>query len=82
VKKLLKYYIPYKKNIALAVFCNILMSLFMVISIPVLQPFLQILFNQNPTNKHLKAPESDWNFRNIEQHSAYFITLFYCPSPK
>jgi ABC-type multidrug transport system fused ATPase/permease subunit len=49
------------------------MSLFMVISIPVLQPFLQILFNQNPTNKHLKAPESDWNFRNIEQHSAYFF---------
>jgi ABC-type multidrug transport system fused ATPase/permease subunit len=73
VKKLLKYYIPYKKNIALAVLCNILMSLFLVISIPVLQPFLQILFNQNQANTPLKAPEGDWNFRNIEQHSAYFF---------
>jgi ABC-type multidrug transport system fused ATPase/permease subunit len=73
VKKLLKYYIPYKKNIALAVLCNILMSLFLVISIPVLQPFLQILFNQKQTNEPLKAPEGGWNFRNLEQHSAYFF---------
>lgn len=43
--RLLRYYAPYKKLLSLAVICNLLMSLFMVVSIPVLQPFLQILFN-------------------------------------
>lgn len=43
--RLLRYYAPYKKLLILAVLCNLLMSLFMVVSIPVLQPFLQILFN-------------------------------------
>ncbi|MCB0527926.1 MAG: ABC transporter ATP-binding protein [Saprospiraceae bacterium] len=43
--RLLRYYKPYKRLLALAVLCNLLMSLFMVVSIPVLQPFLQILFN-------------------------------------
>lgn len=43
--RLLRYYAPYKRLIGLAVLSNLLMSVFMVISIPVLQPFLQILFN-------------------------------------
>jgi ABC-type multidrug transport system fused ATPase/permease subunit len=73
VKKLFQYYLPYKKNIALAVLCNILMSLFLVVSIPVLQPFLQILFNQNKENTPIKAPEGDWNFKNLEQHSSWFF---------
>jgi ABC-type multidrug transport system fused ATPase/permease subunit len=73
LKKLLLYYLPYKKNIALAVLCNILMSLFLVVSIPVLQPFLQILFNQNNTTILVKAPEGVWNFKNLEQHSSWFF---------
>ena len=43
--RLLRYYAPYKRLLAIAVLCNLLMSLFMVVSIPVLQPFLQILFS-------------------------------------
>ncbi|HNG91066.1 MAG TPA: ABC transporter transmembrane domain-containing protein, partial [Saprospiraceae bacterium] len=35
-----------------AVLCNLLMSLFMVISIPVLQPFLQILFSTGSDAAH------------------------------
>jgi subfamily B ATP-binding cassette protein MsbA len=53
--QLLRYYAPYKKFLALAVLCNLLMSVFMVISIPVLQPFLQILFNRDTA----KSPEND-----------------------
>ena len=45
MRRLLRYYAPYRKLLAIAVLCNLLMSLFMVISIPVLQPFLQILFS-------------------------------------
>lgn len=44
---LLRYYLPYRKLLALAVMCNVLMSVFMVVSIPVLQPFLQILFDSD-----------------------------------
>jgi subfamily B ATP-binding cassette protein MsbA len=47
MRKLLRYYLPYKRLLLLVLLCNILMSVFMVVSIPVLQPFLQILFNSN-----------------------------------
>jgi ABC-type multidrug transport system fused ATPase/permease subunit len=45
--RLLGYYRPYSRLLVLAVLSNLLMSLFMVVSIPVLQPFLQILFENN-----------------------------------
>lgn len=49
--RLLRYYAPYKKLLLFAVLSNLLMSLFMIVSIPVLQPFLQILFNPNELSK-------------------------------
>lgn len=49
--RLLQYYAPYKRLIGIAVICNLLMSVFMVVSIPVLQPFLQILFNPGELNQ-------------------------------
>lgn len=45
--RLFRYYLPYKRLLTLAIGCNILMSLFVVVSIPALLPFLQILFNPN-----------------------------------
>lgn len=54
--RLLRYYAPYKRLLAVAVLCNLLMSLFMVISIPVLQPFLQLLFS--PTEGGMGATPS------------------------
>lgn len=76
MRKLLRFYLPYKKYLALAVLCNVLMSMFMVVSIPVLQPFLQILFGKNlpvaePT---ATAPnEGGWSFQNIENQSSQFF---------
>jgi subfamily B ATP-binding cassette protein MsbA len=55
--RLLRYYAHYKKYLLLAVLCNLLMSLFMVVSIPLLQPFLQILFNSKELGE--KAAQSD-----------------------
>ncbi|MBK6995156.1 MAG: ATP-binding cassette domain-containing protein [Lewinellaceae bacterium] len=46
--RLLRYYLPYKRLLSLAIGCNILMSLFVVVSIPALLPFLQILFTPQP----------------------------------
>ncbi len=55
--RLLRYYAPYKKYLALAVLCNLLMSLFMVVSIPVLQPFLQILFNPEAISSQARGSD-------------------------
>lgn len=44
MRALFPYFLPYKRLIGWAVVSNLLMSFFMVLSIPVLQPFLKILF--------------------------------------
>ncbi|MBN8684784.1 MAG: ABC transporter ATP-binding protein [Chitinophagales bacterium] len=42
--RLLQFFRPYRRLLSFAIVCNLLMSVFMVLSIPVLQPFLRILF--------------------------------------
>ncbi|MCC6411871.1 MAG: ABC transporter ATP-binding protein [Saprospiraceae bacterium] len=70
--KLLRFYAPYKRNIALAIGSNLLMSLFTVISIPVLQPFLQILFNDE--QKVVPKPEGGFSLSNFEQYNSWFFS--------
>ncbi len=77
--RLFRYYAPYKKLLALAVMCNLLMSLFMVVSIPVLQPFLQILFSPGELSGGsvavLPAPKSD-ALHGLEQKiNGFFAAL-------
>lgn len=73
--RLLRYYAPYKKYLFLAVLCNLLMSLFMVVSIPVLQPFLQILFGSG-TDKPVSPVVKNGGFQAIEQKvTAFFADL-------
>ena len=72
--RLFRYYAPYKKLLALAVLCNLLMSLFMVVSIPVLQPFLQILFSSGDAPA-LPAPKAG-ALRGLEQQiNGFFADL-------
>ncbi|MEQ1744496.1 MAG: ABC transporter transmembrane domain-containing protein [Saprospiraceae bacterium] len=76
--RLLRYFRPYKKLLALAVASNLLMSLFMVVSIPVLQPFLQILFSAPGTESVvLPAPKGKGGgFQAMEQQvNTYFSNL-------
>ncbi len=54
--RLLRYYLPYKRLLTLAIACNILMSLFVVVSIPALLPFLQILFSPQPPEAVANGP--------------------------
>ncbi|MFM8373849.1 MAG: ABC transporter ATP-binding protein [Bacteroidota bacterium] len=70
--RLLRYYAPYKRLIGFAVVSNLLMSLFMVVSIPVLQPFLQILFNPD----EFKQTRDGSGFQRIEsQINGFFGNL-------
>lgn len=71
--RLLRYYAPYKKYLILAVLCNLLMSLFMVVSIPVLQPFLQILFGSG-TEQAVAPVVKSGGFQKMEQQVTDFFT--------
>ncbi|HNL37998.1 MAG: ABC transporter ATP-binding protein [Saprospiraceae bacterium] len=71
MRQLLRYYRPFRRQLALAILSNLLMSLFMVVSIPVLQPFLQILFN--PDEMTAKAAGAQGGFGDLETRSSAFF---------
>ena len=56
--RLLRYYLPYRRLLTLAIVCNMLMSIFVVVSIPALLPFLQILFSPNTTSGSLTPSQT------------------------
>jgi subfamily B ATP-binding cassette protein MsbA len=82
MRRLFRYYFPYRRTIGLAIISNVLMSFFTIISIPVLQPFLQILLNPpaSPAGPEAvngasldttKTPLS--GFKALEQQSSAFF---------
>ena len=72
--KLLKYITKYRRLVALNILCNLLMALFMVISIPTLIPFLNILFNPD---KIQTAPPSSANFvAQMEYNFSQYIQMY------
>jgi ABC-type multidrug transport system fused ATPase/permease subunit len=78
ILRLLRYFLPYRKLLVFAIVSNLLMSLFMVVSIPVLQPFLQILFSTpGQENVVLQTPAAkSGGFQAVEQQvNTYFTNL-------
>jgi ABC-type multidrug transport system fused ATPase/permease subunit len=74
--RLFAYFRPYRRLLALAVLSNLLMSLFMVVSIPMLQPFLQILFDVPGKIMEPQALGEATGFGAVEQRvGAYFADL-------
>jgi len=76
--RLLRYFLPYKNLLFLAIISNLMMSLFMVVSIPVLQPFLQILFSTpGLEDAALRVPAvKTGSFQAVEQQvNAFFSNL-------
>lgn len=75
--RLLRYFSPYKRLLLLAVVSNLLMSLFLVVSIPVLQPFLQLLFDvPDKTAGGATVLKEATGIRAVEQAiSGYFADL-------
>ncbi len=69
--QLLRYFLPFKRLLLLAVLCNVLMSLFMVISIPALLPFLQILFNRTPASAGYPPEGLQWH--TVEAYTNWFF---------
>jgi len=70
--RLLGYLRNYKLNVALNIFSNILTALFTAISIPLLAPFLEILFGRS--EKVVEAPEFDYSLEAISQYVNYQLS--------
>ncbi|MCS6928158.1 MAG: ABC transporter transmembrane domain-containing protein [Saprospiraceae bacterium] len=74
--RLLPYFRPYKRLLLLAIVSNILMSVFLVISIPVLQPFLQLLFDIPRETSSTGILQEATGIQAIEHRlNEYFVEL-------
>lgn len=71
-RRLLAYMGNYRSLVIVAILCNVLTAIFTVVSIPMLQPFFNILFEQ--TEPVLSAPASVSNAEDLSEYAGYLIT--------
>ena len=62
----------YRGLVAVAVGCNVLTAVFTVVSIPIFQPFFNLLFEQ--TEPVYDAPETVSTLAELEQYGGYLVT--------
>ncbi len=62
LKRLLSHLRPYKRNVVLSIISNVLLSVFTVVSIPLIIPFFQILFDRvDPSSSKPEGLDlADW----------------------
>jgi subfamily B ATP-binding cassette protein MsbA len=71
-RRLLGYMGNYRGLVALAIACNVLTAVFTVVSIPIFQPFFNLLFEQ--TEPVLEAPARVTSLQELEQYGGYLVT--------
>ena len=71
-RRLLTYMGNYRGLVILAIACNVLTALFTVVSIPIFQPFFNLLFEQ--TEPVTEAPERIQSLADLEQYGGYQVT--------
>ena len=69
LSRLFKYLKKYKGLVGLNILSNILMSIFIVVSIPAIIPFLQILFDRAP--EVMVQPEWSWSMDALVENAKY-----------
>jgi ABC-type multidrug transport system fused ATPase/permease subunit len=79
-RRLLAYMENYRTLVAIAILCNVLTAIFTVVSIPMLQPFFNILFEQ--TEPVLDAPASVGNANEVSQYAGYLVTKWIAENGK
>jgi ABC-type multidrug transport system fused ATPase/permease subunit len=78
--RIINYLKGYKTLIYLSILCNVLLSLFTVISIPVIIPFFQLLFDRMPTEKANASGVEGWlnhQFTSLIHHYGKETALVY-----
>ncbi|MEO0733874.1 MAG: ABC transporter ATP-binding protein [Bacteroidota bacterium] len=71
-RRLLGYMGNYRGLVWLAIACNVLTAVFTMLSVPLLQPFLNILFEQTEPVRELPATIS--KAEHVEQYAGYYVT--------
>ena len=71
-RRLLGYMGNYRGLVTVAIVCNVLTAIFTVVSIPIFQPFFNLLFEQ--MEPVLTTPESITSFDDLEQYGGYQVT--------
>lgn len=70
--RLLRYFKPFKANIAFYVVCTLLSILFGVVSLAMLIPFLDVLFD--PSKRVDVMPELEFNASSLLQTLSYYLS--------
>lgn len=70
--RLLRYLLRYRKGLSLAMFSNVLTALFTVVSIPMLIPFFQILFEKEPAV--VPAPAAAFGLSTANSYFGYWFS--------
>ncbi|MCQ2285525.1 MAG: ABC transporter ATP-binding protein/permease [Bacteroidales bacterium] len=73
MKRLIRYVFPFKKNIVLIFFSHLLYSLFSVVSLSMVIPFLSVLFSNVTPN--MAKPEFALNSQSISDLFNYYMSL-------
>jgi subfamily B ATP-binding cassette protein MsbA len=70
--RLLGYIRAYRIQVTFSILSNILMAVFTVLSIPLISPFLEIIFQQDV--KLPVSPGEGWSVQNLELHFNFYLT--------
>ena len=71
---LLKYLKNYRLNVALNVLANILTALFTVVSLPLMIPFFNVLFEQSTTVS--EDPGLQWSISGLLGYASYYFSQY------
>lgn len=71
IRKLIKYLFQYRRLVSFSILCHILMAIFTIVSIPLVIPFFQILFNTDTSG--ITKPEGTFNLVNWLKY--FFVTI-------
>lgn len=70
--RLLGYLKYYRLNVVLSILSNVLMAIFTVLSIPLISPFLELIFRTEV--EQVAKPEIQFNVQGFEQYLNYYLS--------
>lgn len=70
--RLLGYLRAYRLNVAMSILSNVLMAIFTVLSIPLISPFLELIFQAEV--QAVPRPEVRFSVQGFEQYLNYYLT--------
>jgi len=70
--RLLSYLKFYRLQVAMSILSNLLMAIFTVLSIPLISPFLELIFETEV--RQFPKPDASFSVKGFEQHFNYYLS--------